>query len=105
MSKCHNLSENAANFLRGVELTGLLTCTGGKLRNHIFISITENINLGSLVSTKVNAVERGEYTADEIVLIIGSLAKFRRCQINIREKTSEILLALLTKSAVLDAFQ
>ena len=45
MAEGYNFSQDTANFLRSVKLTGFLSCTGGKLANHILISIAKNINL------------------------------------------------------------
>ena len=68
-----------ADLLRSVEFPCLLSRSGGELTDHIFICISEYVNILRILKTKVDAVECKKDIADELVLVIGSLAEFWGC--------------------------
>jgi len=81
MSDSHYLGKNLAHFLRCVKFSGFLARSSGKLRNHIFISIAENIYLRSFVRSEVNAVQSNQYIGYERILVIGSFAELGRSKV------------------------
>ena len=100
-----DFGKNLAHFLRRIKLSGFLAGTGRELTNHILVGITQDVDILRFVQAEVNAIERNQHVADEFVLVIGRLAKFRRCQIDIGEKATEVIHALVADSAVLNLFE
>ena len=101
----HNLCQYLADLLRSVELASLLACSGSKLTYHVFVGITEDVNVTGIFQSEVNAIQCYQYVTDKSVLVISRLAKFGRSKVNIREQTAKIILTLLSDGAVLNLFQ
>src|SRR5574344_1622219 len=68
------LCQDTAYFLRSVELTSFLASTSGKLRNHILVGITENINLLRCFHSELHIIKGKQHVAHQSVLIVRSLA-------------------------------
>ena len=93
-----------AHFLGSIELTSLFARSCRKLRDHILVSIAQDVDVTCLIKPEVNVIEGEQYIADERVFVIGGLAEFRRSKVDVAKQTTKIFFTLLSKRAVLDAF-
>ena len=105
LARCYYLCQYLANLLRSVELASLLTCSSSKLTYHVFVGITEDVNVTGIFQSEVNAIKCHQHITDESVLIVCRLTEFGRSKVYVRKESTKVVFAFLSDGAVLNLFQ
>ena len=79
----NNFSQNLADFLRSIELSGFFPGSCCKLTNHIFVGIAKNINLIRGFHSKLYIVQSQQDVADKSILVICRLTQLWRSKVYI----------------------